>query len=98
MVLLLQGEQIPIEKGRLIIDTLRLLQAICLGAFCGQACLGQMRVLVNQVGYEAQEPKQAIVSSSPRDDPGEFALIGSEKGKIVLKGSLQPSEQVDAWG
>jgi hypothetical protein len=82
----------------LIIDTFKLLLAICLGAVCGQACLGQMRVLVNQVGYEAQEPKQAIVSSSPHDHPEEFALVNSEAGTIVLKGGLQPSGQVDAWG
>lgn len=57
-----------------------------------------MRVLVNQVGYEAQESKQAIVSSSPQDGPADFALVDSEAGKLVLKGSLQQSGQVDAWG
>jgi hypothetical protein len=57
-----------------------------------------MRVLVNQVGYEAQEPKQAIVSSAAHDSPGEFALVDSETGKIVLKGSLRPFGSVDAWG
>jgi hypothetical protein len=86
------------ETGWLVIDTWKLLRAICLGAFCVQTCLGQMRVLVNQVGYEAQEPKQAIVSNSPHESPGEFALVDSEAGKIVLKGSLQPSGAVDAWG
>ena len=82
----------------MIIDTLRLLLAICLSAVCGQACSGQMRVLVNQVGYEVRESKQAIVSSSPHETPAEFSLIDSNTGKIVLKGSLQPSGQVDAWG
>jgi hypothetical protein len=57
-----------------------------------------MRVLVNQVGYEVRESKQAIVSSSPHETPAEFSLIDSNTGKIVLKGSLQPSGQVDAWG
>ena len=60
-----------------------------LSAVCGQACFGQMRVLVNQVGYEVQEPKQAIVSSSPHESPREFSLVDSESGKIVLKGSLR---------
>src|SRR5882724_1957090 len=57
-----------------------------------------MRVLVNQVGYEVQESKQAIISSSPQNRPGEFALVDSEAGKVVLRGSLQPSGPVDAWG
>jgi hypothetical protein len=82
----------------MIIDTLKHLLAICLCAICGQPCLGQMRVLVNQVGYEVQESKQAIVSRSPQDSPGEFSMVASEAGKIVLKGSLRPYGQVDAWG
>ena len=86
------------RKGLLIIDTSKLLLAVCLGAICELACLGQTRVLANQVGYEVQESKQAIVSSSSHGSPGEFALVDSETGKIVLKGSLQPSGRVDAWG
>ena len=57
-----------------------------------------MHVLVDQVGYEAQEPKQAIVSTSPHETPQEFALVDSENSKIVLKGSLQRSGQVNRWG
>jgi hypothetical protein len=57
-----------------------------------------MRVLVNQAGYEVQEPKQAIISGSPHQNPGEFLLLDADAAKIVLKGSLQPSGQVDAWG
>ena len=57
-----------------------------------------MRVLVNQVGYETQESKQAIVSSSSQENPRDFALIDSQGGKIVLRGDLKPSGQVDAWG
>jgi Glycosyl hydrolase family 9/Cellulase N-terminal ig-like domain len=57
-----------------------------------------VRVLVNQVGYEAQESKQAIVSSSSHESPREFSLVDSEAGKIVLTGSLQANGQVNAWG
>jgi hypothetical protein len=77
---------------------LKHLLAICLVGVFGHACLGQMRVLVNQVGYEVQEPKLAIVSSPPHGSLREFSLVDSEAGKIVLKGILQPSGQVDAWG
>jgi len=82
----------------LIIDTFKFLLVICLGAFCGRACLGQMSILVNQVGYEVHASKEAIVSGSPHDSPGEFALVDSETGKVVLKGSLQASGTVEAWG
>ena len=60
--------------------------------------MGQIRVLVNQVGYEAQESKQAVISSSPQDNPGQFALVDSKTGKIVLRDNLQPSGTVDGWG
>lgn len=87
-----------IEEGRWIIDTLKPLLALFLGAFCGQVCLGQMRVLVNQVGYEAQESKQAVISSSLHDRPENFVLVDSNAGKIVLKGSLQSLGPVNVWG
>jgi hypothetical protein len=57
-----------------------------------------MRVLVNQVGYDVQESKQAIISGSLHENPEEFALVDAEPAKIVLKGRLQPSGKVDAWG
>jgi hypothetical protein len=53
---------------------------------------------VNQVGYEVQEPKQAIVSGSPHQDPEEFSLVDAKAGKIVLKGGLQAHGPVNAWG
>jgi Glycosyl hydrolase family 9/Cellulase N-terminal ig-like domain len=85
-------------KGRQIINTPKLLFAICLGAVCGQVCPGQVRVLVNQVGYEIQESKQAIIAGSPHDHLVGFSLVDSDTGKVALKGNLQPSGQVDAWG
>ena len=60
--------------------------------------MGQIRVLVNQVGYEAQGSKQAVVSTSPQDSPGQFALADSKTGKVVLRDNLQPSGTVDGWG
>jgi Glycosyl hydrolase family 9/Cellulase N-terminal ig-like domain len=57
-----------------------------------------MHVLVNQVGYDVKEPKQAIVSSPRHESLREFWLVDSGAGKIVFKGSLQASGQVDAWG
>lgn len=81
-----------------MIDRVKLILSLPLCAFYVGACLAQTRVLVDQVGYEAQESKQAIVSVAPHDRPETFALINSETGNVVLKGGLQPSGQVNAWG
>jgi len=62
-----------------------------------QSCCSQVRVLVDQVGYEAHGPKQAIVSGTAADHPGQFALLDAGTRKIVLTGSLQPAGQVKAW-
>jgi hypothetical protein len=70
---------------------------VCGGAICAQACIAQVRVLVDQVGYETQAPKQAIVAGSSLDHPQHFALIDTNSGKAVLQGDLQPSGKVNAW-
>jgi len=62
-----------------------------------QSCCSQVRVLVDQVGYEAHGPKRAIVSGTAADHPGQFALLDAGTRKIVLTGSLQPAGQVKAW-
>ena len=48
-----------------------------------------MHVLVNQVGYERQEPKQAIVPGIAYDRPGKFALVDSDTGKAVITASVR---------
>src|SRR3974390_1086169 len=60
-------------------------------------CTSQVRVLVNQVGYETRGPKQAIISGSAQDHPGQFALVDADTQKTVLKGDLLPAGQVHAW-
>jgi hypothetical protein len=63
-----------------------------------QACVGQTRVLVDQVGYDVQAPKQGLVAGSAQDHPGKFSLIDSESGKTVLTGDLKASGKVYDWG
>jgi hypothetical protein len=46
-------------------------------------CLSQVRVLVDQVGYETLAQKQAIVEGSGEDHPQKFALIDADSGKTV---------------
>src|SRR5580658_5945927 len=65
--------------------------------FCRQVCGGQVHVLVDQVGYETQAPKQAVVEGTGLDHPREFALVDAASGKTVFEAALQPSGKVHAW-
>jgi hypothetical protein len=64
---------------------------------CAQTCLSQIRVLVDQVGYETLAPKQAIVEGSDEEQPQKFALIDVDSGKTVYEANLQASGKVYAW-
>jgi Glycosyl hydrolase family 9/Cellulase N-terminal ig-like domain len=85
-------------EGRQIINTLNLLLAVCLSGLFAQACAGQIHVVVDQVGYDIQAPKQALVVATAQDHPQQFALIDADTGKTVLTGDLTPSGQVHSWG
>lgn len=64
---------------------------------CVSTCLGQVRVLVDQVGYEILAAKQAILEGGDEDHPQTFALIDVDSGKTVYEAKLQPSGKVFAW-
>ena len=57
-----------------------------------------MRVLVDQVGYESQAPKQGLVLGSDQDHPSRFSLVDSDSGRTVLAGELKASGKVYGWG
>jgi len=57
----------------------------------------QQKVLVDQVGYEARSPKQALVMGTPQDNPQQFSLVDVATSKAVLTGTLTPAGQVHAW-
>ena len=61
-------------------------------------CRAQLRVLVDQVGYERLGPKRAIVSGSKADHPEGFALLDTASGKVLLQGPLTPAGEVPNWG
>jgi hypothetical protein len=86
------------ERNRPIKRIGRSLFTVCLSAAFAQACLGQLHVLVDQVGYETTAPKQAIIVGTVHDEPQRFSLIDTGTGKTVLEGQLKPAGQVDAWG
>ena len=56
-----------------------------------------MQVLVDQVGYEARAPKQALVMGTPQDHPQAFSLLDAATGKTVFTGTLTAAGQVHAW-
>jgi hypothetical protein len=61
-------------------------------------CAAQLRVLVDQVGYETHSPKQALILGTAQDQPKQFSLVDDATGKTVLTGELTPSGNVEAWG
>lgn len=75
----------------------RVLTIGCL-SFLAVMCSGQVRVLVDQVGYETHAPKHALVMGSSQDHPEGFTLVDYATGKTVLSGDLKPSGEVYDWG
>jgi hypothetical protein len=86
------------EKGSQIINSLKLLLTVCLSGVFVQVSTGQVHVVVDQVGYDIQAPKQALVVATAQDPLHEFALIDVDSGKSVLTGDLTASGQVHSWG
>jgi Glycosyl hydrolase family 9/Cellulase N-terminal ig-like domain len=62
------------------------------------ASVAQMKVLVDQVGYETRAPKQAVIEGTQTDHPHDFTLIDTDTGKAVFHGLLPSSGPVHAWG
>jgi Cellulase N-terminal ig-like domain/Glycosyl hydrolase family 9 len=60
--------------------------------------MGQLHVLVDQVGYETHAQKQAVIVGTEQDHPQQFSLIDTTTGKTVLTGKLSPDGQIYAWG
>lgn len=56
------------------------------------------RVLVDQVGYDVQAPKQAIVQSTPDAVPHGFRVVDVATGKVVVEGVTGAAGTVDRWG
>jgi hypothetical protein len=68
--------------------------AICLT----NVAAASIRAVVDQVVYEVNSPKLALVIGSNTDaSPTTFTLIDVTAGKPVLDGTLQPAGGVYAW-
>jgi hypothetical protein len=62
------------------------------------ACIGQVQVLVDHVGYETKSVKQALIVGTEQDHPQKFSLVNAATGIAVTSGDLTPNGQVNAWG
>ena len=82
-------------------SSLRFFFGCCL-LLIAPTCLAQMRIVVDQVGYETTAAKQALVvadGTQDRQDPPEtFTLTDADTGKVVLNGPVKAVGQVDQWG
>lgn len=65
---------------------------------CSAACLAQVRVLVDQVGYEPNAAKQAIVEGRSGDQPQGFTVVDEGTGQAITHGELAPRGPIDYWG
>ena len=81
-----------------IIQAVKVFTVACAGALCAQLSIAQVRVLVDQVGYEPKAPKEAIVSGSNQDQPRKFALINADSGKTVFHGTAPSGQQSSPSG
>lgn len=75
----------------------RRIAVLCLVLLAAQAALAQVRVLVDQVGYETAASKIALIESSEADFAGDFALVDDATGKTVLTGKLEAAGTVAHW-
>ena len=58
----------------------------------------QVRVLVDQVGYETTAPKVALISGAENGHAAQFTLVDDATGKVVFSGTAEAAGHVDRWG
>jgi hypothetical protein len=81
-------------------SAVRLIRLIAILGCCTLAAplsRAQVRVLVDQVGYETAAPKVALIEATQAIRLSDFSLIDNDSGRTVFTGTLQPSGSVDRW-
>jgi len=76
---------------------LRPLAVIFCCALIASPCPAQIRVLIDQVGYETAAPKVALIESAQDPNLSAFALVDDNTGRAVFSGILRPAGTVDRW-
>jgi hypothetical protein len=77
------------EETKITRIWIRILTVCAIGLF-PIVCVGELRVVVDQVGYETHAPKQALVVGTEKDHPQRFSLVDEVTGKTVLSDSEWP--------
>ncbi len=70
---------------------------VLLCGICAPGVFSQVRILVDQVGYESAEAKQAIITGTAQDQPEKFELVDTGTAKTVYVGDLKPAGNVYDW-
>jgi hypothetical protein len=76
---------------------IRRLAVVCLYAVAAPLCQAQVRVLVDQVGYETTASKVALIETTEETGLSGFTLVDADSGRVVLTETLQPAGSVDHW-
>jgi len=58
----------------------------------------QVRVLVDQVGYETTAPKVALICGTENGPAAQFTLVDDATSKVVFSGTAEAAGRVDRWG
>lgn len=75
-----------------------LLLAVGIGSCALQARATDPAILVDQVGYERQASKQAIVSADSAHALHDFQVIDTSTSKAVYSGTLRDAGSINKWG
>src|SRR5579875_3968372 len=78
-------------------QTCFLLASLLAASLLAPASYGQLHVLVDQVGYDATAPRQAILQGTAFDHPAKFTLVDTTTGKVVFTGTPQLAGSVYDW-
>lgn len=70
----------------------------CLSLYLAKGWAAEPKVLVDQVGYELQASKQAVVAAYATQSLRDFQVIDASDNKPVLTGKLQDTGPVAKWG
>jgi hypothetical protein len=86
-----------VKKSNTTIHFTPLFVVVCCCAFTASVARAQTRVLVDQVGYETNAPKSALLETTQNTSLSSFSLIDDDSGLVVFSGALQPAGSVDHW-
>ena len=70
---------------------------VCCCAFAASMASAQVRVLVDQVGYETTAPKIALIEATDHATLSGFSLVDENSDHTVFTGTLQPEGSVGHW-